>query len=301
MFHSLRQKLLRLRQSGPDEPVPRPLDLSECGYPKTELSQDFPEGPGQSIINLKRRLALAQTIPAQHTNEKLLQYRKESLEYLLALEPFWTQALQGEPPFKLSPEFEETFILAVREFFEFNRWKVEAILCAFGFLELFSRESPNRRLSIAELLPDELGVFRDYLTNPEKFKAEQLRTKAPQVEDPDLAFQTWMVAELRHTARLTEAEIALLSEKLYDLESILHALRGYPADKPSPEARTRAISILLHNRAIDPESPIPTVLQRKLEEAYELELSVVFCKRCKAGHRPASMKTSDICWGCWDL
>ncbi len=273
------------------------IDPSQFGYPDLGPSQPYPEGPKHSIINLKHRLVLARVGAG---GDLAGEYTRQNLKTLLDLEPYWTRATIGEPPFSLSPEQEEDFLTAVAAFFEFHAYDVDTVLCAFGFLEFFSRGSFKRRELLAGMLPDELDRHRRYLVNIASFRAEELKPRPPQVEDPDRALTEWILPHLQKHAGLTDDELGALREKIDDFEGLLHALKGSPEGKPSDEARKNPISILLRNRAIDPDDPISDELRVKLEQAYEVELSVVVCKRCQNGHRPAAMKTPDICWGCWD-
>jgi hypothetical protein len=276
------------------------LDPDAFGYPKMGSAQAAAWGPGESIINLKHRLILAEIGSNGNWSAELSKHAEQNLETLLALQPYLKKATWEQPPFQLDQDEEREFERAVTSFFSFHRNDVETWLGTFGFLELFSRGVPERRRGIASLLPDELEVYRRYLLDFDSFTAEELCPKPPAVEDPDRAFQEWILPNLRGRAGVTDSELNVLKDKLDHFESLIHALKGFPADNPSEAARELSISVLLHNRAIDPEDPIPDGLRLKLEETYDVKLSVVTCKRCRVGHRPSAMKTSDICWGCWD-
>lgn len=276
------------------------LDPAEFGYPTTEHDHATPEGPKQSIINLKHRLVLAEGMAAADWSPEKLAHVRKNFETLQALEPYWHASTWKAPPFPLDSEEEKEFETAVKSFFSYHDRRVETVLCAFGFLEYFSRGNAERRRRLAELLPDELELHRRYLLDFGSFQAEELRPKPPEAEDPDRAFKEWILPDIKRRTGATDEELRVLSSKLNDFESLLHALKGYRPSQSGEEGRENVISVLLRNRAIDPDDPLPERLKTKLEEAYGADLSVVVCKRCQAGFRPAAMKTAEICWGCWD-
>ena len=279
-------------------------ESSAVSYPPiVGFEHRAPRNPAESIDRLKFRLnelesTVTEKVP-EHSSEAL--GLAKNLIELRNLKTYWERVEKGHPPFSLTAREEYLFRLAETNYLRLIEKDLEAQVELFGFLELLSRGNPPLRAKVGYLFSRRLKPYQDYL-------ARSIPREEPGPEVPGLtsveveaAIQDWILPMLRSGPGLTDGEFTLVRDKLTaDLSVVKIKLESIGPRTPVEKYQSQVVSSLLRSKIVDPDNPTPEAIIQKLESFYDLELQFEYCKRCMKPQKSSWMKTSTICWGCWD-